>query len=244
MAYEVVKTVRGRAYRYEVRSERDPVTGKTRNRWTYMGRVGTTAAAGGPSRPRANAREALLDALERLLERSSSDAVTAAGVSAEAGLAHGTFYRYFRNKAGAIHAVMERLRMAGERPGAKLLPAGPETMEAARAALRAWTEYVLRAPVEHPGVLRAWYELAAKDAVIGAARRERRDSYADALAAHIRELHARGFSQIEDAANTAAVLFSMIDGFYREAIVNESAVDEARVMAALDLIERGVFGSL
>jgi hypothetical protein len=38
MAYEVTKLVNGRPYRYRVRSERDPDTGKTRNRWTYLGR--------------------------------------------------------------------------------------------------------------------------------------------------------------------------------------------------------------
>ena len=92
MAYEVTKLVNGRPYRYRVRSERDPATGKTRNRWTYLGRVD---AGRGPAtlKPRPNAREALLDALERLLDRSEPGDVTAAAVSVEAGLAHGTFYR-------------------------------------------------------------------------------------------------------------------------------------------------------
>src|SRR6185312_10108320 len=104
MAYEVTKLVNGRPYRYRVRSERDSVTGKTRNRWTYLGR-GEAGAAPAPARPRPNARDALLDALERLLDRHDPRDVTAGAVSVEAGLAHGTFYRYFRNRDDAIRAL-------------------------------------------------------------------------------------------------------------------------------------------
>ncbi len=77
MAYEVTKLVNGRPYRYRVRSERDPDTGKVRNRWTYLGRGDATGPAP-VAKPRPNARAALLDALERLLDRSDPADVTAA----------------------------------------------------------------------------------------------------------------------------------------------------------------------
>ncbi|HEV8022739.1 MAG TPA: TetR/AcrR family transcriptional regulator, partial [Candidatus Lustribacter sp.] len=109
MAYEVTKLVNGRPYRYQVRSERDPASGKLRNRWTYLGR-GDPGAKPGPAKPRPNARQALLDALERLLDRSDPGDVTAAAVSLEAGLAHGTFYRYFHNRVDAIRALADDLR--------------------------------------------------------------------------------------------------------------------------------------
>lgn len=242
MAYEVTKTVNGRAYRYRVRSERDPDTGKTRNRWTYLGRAG----AAGPTavRERANAREALLDALERLLDRDDLSEVTAGAVSVEAGLAHGTFYRYFKNKNAAIYALLDRVRAAKSASGDVLMRETPATRAAARDALRAWAERLLRTPGEHPGAIRALYDLAARDPVIGAARRERREAYARVLAERLEAFAARGFAHIGDPANAASAIFAMLDGFYREAIGTDGAIDEGRIVAALDLIERGVFGAL
>src|SRR5471032_144077 len=161
MAYEVTKLVNGRPYRYSVRSERDPETGKTRNRWTYLGR-GDAGSPPVPARPRPNARQALLEALERLLDRSDPRDVTAGAVSLEAGLAHGTFYRYFRNRDDAIRALSDRLReaLAGE---LGLLDDPPAGVSAARTALRSWTGAVLRARMQHHGLVRALYALASYD---------------------------------------------------------------------------------
>ena len=185
MAYEVTKLVNGRPYRYRVRSERDAATGKTRNRWTYLGRAdaGRVPAL---SKPRPNAREALLDALERLLERDEPGAVTAAAVSAEAGLAHGTFYRYFRNRVSALRALADRLRTS-RAIALGILDAPPADGAAAREALRAWTGSLLRVRSERHGLVRAWYALAARDPEIRAAGRERRD----ALSPHLGRLAAR-----------------------------------------------------
>jgi AcrR family transcriptional regulator len=242
MAYEVTKLVNGRPYRYRVRSERDPESGKTRNRWTYLGR----GDAGRPpvaAKPRPNAREALLDALERLLERLEPGAVTAAAVGIEAGLAHGTFYRYFRNRHDAIRALADRLRSSR---AAELgsLDDPPESVAEARAALRAWTNALLRARTQHHGLVRALYALAAQDAEMQTALRERRDGYARLLAVWLAGLADRALVALADAEATAAVLFSMLDGIGREAVAAGEPLAESRVSAALDLVERAVFGVL
>ena len=39
VAYKVTKRIGGRAYLYRVESQRDPETGRRRNRWTYLGRA-------------------------------------------------------------------------------------------------------------------------------------------------------------------------------------------------------------
>jgi AcrR family transcriptional regulator len=242
MAYEVTKLVNGRPYRYRVRSERDPASGKTRNRWTYLGR----GDAGGPpamAKPRANAREALLDALERLLDRSDPGEVTAAAVSVEAGLAHGTFYRYFPNRAGAIRALADRLRSArATELGAIDEPAAD--LAAARAALRAWTGVLLRTRAEHHGLVRALYALAARDAEIQSALLERRDRYSRRLAAWLSELAVRGIIALPAADAAGTVLFAMVDGIGREAVAAGEPLDEGHVAAAIDLVERAVFGDL
>jgi AcrR family transcriptional regulator len=242
MAYEVTKLVNGRPYRYRVRSERDPASGKTRNRWTYLGR-GDTARGPAEPKPRPNAREALLDALERLLDRSDAAEVTAGAVSVEAGLAHGTFYRYFRNRVDAIRALADRLRSA-RAAELGLIDESPADVLAARAALRGWTAVLLRARTEHPGLVRALYSLAASDAELRAALRERRDSYARRLTAWLEMLAKRGIVAVPISEATGTVLFAMLDGIGREALAAGEALEETHVAAAIDLIERAVFGTL
>jgi AcrR family transcriptional regulator len=242
MAYEVTKLVNGRPYRYSVRSERDEATGKTRNRWTYLGR-GEGGRAPIAAKPRPNAREALLDALERLLDRSEPGEVTAAAVSVEAGLAHGTFYRYFRNRVDAIRALTDRLR-SGRAAALGGLDVPPADAAAGRRALRAWTEALLSARTEHYGLVRALMALAAQDAQMRAALRERRDGYAQRLALWLRDLNGRAVVALGDPDATARVLFSMLDGIGREAVAAGEPLEAAQIRAAVDLVERAVFGAL
>jgi AcrR family transcriptional regulator len=242
MTYEVTKLVNGRPYRYRVRSERDPATGKSRNRWTYIGR-GDTGRGPAQPKPRANAREALLDALERLLDRSDAADVTAGAVSVEAGLAHGTFYRYFRNRVDAIRALAERLRSA-RAAELGLIDEVPADAVAARAALRGWTAVLLRARTEHPGLIRALYSLSASDAELRAALHERRDSYSRRLTAWLEALAERGIIALAVSEAAGTVLFAMLDGIGRGALVAGVALEENHVTAAVDLVERAVFGTL
>jgi AcrR family transcriptional regulator len=242
MAYEVIKLVNGRPYRYRVRSERDPASGKVRNRWTYLGRGDggrTTMAA----KPRPNAREALLDALERLLDRGGPAEVTAGAVSVEAGLAHGTFYRYFRNRVDAVRALADRLRSA-RAVELGLLDDPPADAAGARAALRAWTAALLRTRTEHHGVVRALIALAARDPEIRDTLRERREGAVRRLAAWLRELALRSIVAPSASEATGDVLFAMLDGIGREAVAAGEPLDDAHVAAAVDLIERAVFGAL
>src|SRR4030088_2346762 len=110
LAYEVIKRVSGRAYRYRVESFRDPETRRVRGRWTYLGRV-DPADAGLPERPATpSSRERLLDAVGRLLATGDAESLSAGSIAREAGVAYGTFYRYFTDRA---HAVREALLRHG-----------------------------------------------------------------------------------------------------------------------------------
>jgi AcrR family transcriptional regulator len=242
MAYEVTKLVNGRPYRYGVRSERDPASGKTRNRWTYLGR-GDGGRGPAAAKPRANAREALLDALERLLDRSDPADVTAGAVSVEAGLAHGTFYRYFRNRVDALRALADRLRSA-RAAELGLIDESPVDVAAARAALRAWTGVLLGARTGHPGLVRALYASAASDPELRAALHERRESYSRRLTAWLGALAERGIIAQSVSQSAGTVLFAMLDGIGREALAAGEALEETHVAAAIDLVERAVFGTL
>jgi AcrR family transcriptional regulator len=240
MAYDVTKVVNGRSYRYRVRSERDAVTGKFRNRWTYLGRA-DAAGVISPTRERRNARTALLDALERLLLTNDPDAVTAAAVSTEAGVAHGTFYRYFRNKSEAIVALFERLG-ASRSADFEMLDAVPAALPEARAALRAWMSGRFRAKDKHVDLLRVFDSLWAREELLDAHRRARRASFNERLRAYLTTIDERGFARIADPAASASVLAAMLVGIFRETILT-GPLDEARIAAAVDLIERAVFGA-
>jgi len=242
MAYEVTKLVNGRPYRYRVQSERDAATGKTRNRWTYLGR-GDAHRAPAAAKPRANARGALLEALERLLDRHDPSDVTAAAVSVEAGLAHGTFYRYFRNRNDAIGALKDGLRDERAADIALLDEPAPDAA-GARAALRTWVRALLIARAHHFGLVRALYALAAQDPEMRAALRERRETYSQRLAHWLRDVADRGIAPLAMPEAAGAVLFAMLDGIGRDALAAGEPLDETQVAAAVDLIERAVFGSV
>jgi AcrR family transcriptional regulator len=223
-----------------VRSERDAVTGKFRNRWTYLGRA-DAAERPAPPRVRRNARAALLDALERLFASVDPDAVTAAAIATEAGVAHGTFYRYFRNKQDAIVALVERVAdAANERDALEAIPA---SRDAARVALRTWAERLLRKPERHGALFRALYTLSSQDAALLAHRRERREAFIRRLRAFLEMTVACGFATIDDPDGTALAIRSMIDGLFREALQIEP-LDDARIAACVGVIERAVFGRL
>jgi len=243
MAYEVTKTIGGRAYRYRVESVVDQATGKRRNRWTYLGRAGGAPARRAPAAKRGQARERLLDALVRLLAQRDFAAITADAVATEAGLAHGTFYRHFRDKRDALLAAFERLR---ERRGPVMAALRDDvaTVDEARAGLREWVGAILRGQADEPALLRAYYGLATRDAEIGRERRERRAGIVRRIAEHLRALTVRGLATLHDPDATAAALFAMVDGFFRDALFDGAVLDEPKIAAAQDVTERAVFGEI
>ncbi|HZO93965.1 MAG TPA: helix-turn-helix domain-containing protein [Candidatus Baltobacteraceae bacterium] len=244
MAYEVTKRIGGRAYLYRVESVRDPESGRRRSRWTYLGRAQPADARRAPAEPpkrRGDARGRLLDALERLLAARDFGDVTADAIAAEAGLAHGTFYRHFRDKRAALLAAMERVR---ERRGplTEQLRDDVASEAEARAGLRAMGDAILRAPATNPALLRASFLLALRDPEASRERRERRADGIARIGRHLSALSERGLARVTDPEATAAALLALLDGFYREAILDETPLDERRIAAALDVIERAVFG--
>ncbi len=239
MAYEVVKRIRNRAYRYRVESYRDE-RGQARGRWIYLGPAEPLPPS--EKSQRAQTRGRLLDALECLLERGEYANVTASAVSAEAGLAHGTFYRYFRNKRDALRAALHRYGERTERIRATLSePLG--TKEQERARLRAGIEQILRAPVERPGLLRAWFALAVQDEEIAFVRRERREATRAALCSYIERLRACGYAKVDDPPATAHAILAFLDGLFRLVVDRRGPLGEKEIAAAATVIDRGVFAT-
>ena len=67
------------------------------------------AKAPPPSRVRARTRALLLDAAVRLFARQGVGAIAIHEIAAEAGVANGTFYNYFRTREEVLEAVSVRL---------------------------------------------------------------------------------------------------------------------------------------
>ncbi|GAC1408073.1 MAG: hypothetical protein NVSMB64_15790 [Candidatus Velthaea sp.] len=243
MAYDVIKRIGGREYRYRVQSERDPDSGKPRNRWTYVGRVSSERTPASPARPaRSDTQLRVLEALERLLDRGDPKAITAGAIAAEAGIAHGTFYRYFKDRTAALEAFARHFR-ATRGIAEENLRDDVATVGEARARLRQWNVEKLRTAVERPASLRVWYALMASDVRLAAFRIERRAATLARLSGYLTHLAACGFAPLPDPEATAAALFAMIDGLTRGAIVDAEQLDERRTSAAADVAERAVFGA-
>jgi len=240
LAHDVVKRVGERSYRYRVERYRDPSTGKMRGRWTYLGRVATDGSATAARRRTADTRERLLAALGRLVERRPFGEVTAGQVAEEAGLAHGTFYRYFRDKHDALRAAVEHVRDAVD--WSVLLADRPVgTRLAERRRIRRWAEGALRAPIERPGLVRAWLSALEADTELARLRNERRAQTAADLVRYLERLDALGKARVPHARGTAAALRALMEATARTAVAGQT-VDDEEIEGALAVIDRAIFG--
>jgi DNA-binding transcriptional regulator YbjK len=114
---------------------------------------------------------------------------------------------------------------------------------AARAALRTWTRALLHTRVQHAGLVRALYALAAHDPEFRRTLELRRNDNARRLEGWLRDLAARGIIALPQPNASSTVLFTMLDGIGREAVAAGEPLEERLVDAAVGLVERAVFGS-
>jgi AcrR family transcriptional regulator len=221
LAYEVIKRVSGRAYRYRVESFRDPETRRVRGRWTYLGRV-DPADAGLPARPhKPSSRDRLLEAVARLLANGDAEALSAGSIAREAGVAYGTFYRYFTDRG---HAVRETLLRHG--PSLSDVHArfadGARTRDEARESIAAWMRETADEARQRRGVVRAWHVYSNADEVVLNARRNAVDAAVDRVAAYLDALRAAGVVSISSSRFAAYALVALIVALGRDAAVEES----------------------
>jgi AcrR family transcriptional regulator len=240
VAHEVVKHVGARAYRYRVESYRDPASGKVRGKWTYLGRAGSAETAARPRQSAQETRERLLAALERLLEEHEYGGVTAGAIAAAAGLAHGTFYRYFSDKQAALRAAIERAREAWARTRPSFEPPYG-SLEAERDRVRTWVIAVLSAPYERRGLMRAWYAQREIDVELQALRRRGRAQTVDALASYLEGLGKAKTTGVPRPRELAAALLVLLEGTLRRALVEGESLDAGAIAGVVDVFDRAVF---
>ncbi len=145
------------------------------------------------------------------------DVVTAAGVS------HGAFYRYFRDKAELARA----LNAGAVRGIGRTLTDLPDASADPR-ALRKWLRHYNAVHAQEAAVLRVWVDAALHDPVLKAESAPALDWGRRRMA---RFLHARTFG---DADMDAVVLIALLGVF------GARQRTAAEVAAAADVIERGL----
>jgi AcrR family transcriptional regulator len=156
------------------------------------------------------------------------DIVEAAGVS------HGTFYQYFKNKNDLAHMLV----LAAMRPLATAFVGMPVMAPSSRdtpgdaAALRRWLRVYNASHVHEAALIRVWVDAQAQDATLGADAAPAIDWGRRRVAGFLRP---RGFGDVEAEA---IVMVALLDAF-------GSHVRSSRVIDAVALIvQRGLLGLL
>ncbi|MEA2784448.1 MAG: hypothetical protein QOF71_552 [Candidatus Eremiobacteraeota bacterium] len=233
MAYEVIKRVSGRAYRYRVESFRDPETRRVRGRWTYLGRV-DPADAGLPERPtKLSSRDRLLEAVARLLATTDAETLSAGAIAHEAGVAYGTFYRYFTDRAHAVReALLRRGPSLGNVDSRFSHPAG--TRESERERIASWLREVADTGRRERGVVRAWHVYSNADEAVVRARSAAVDAAVDRVTAYLDVLRGANVSGISSPRFAAYALVALVVALGRDAAL-EDDIRESDVAGLITL---------
>ncbi len=233
MAYEVIKRVSGRAYRYRVESYRDPVTRRVRGKWTYLGRVEGEGTLSPERKARPSSRDRLLDAVERLLEKHELAAISTGMVASEAGLAYGTFYRHFRDLAHVVREAMLR-ESAGLDQKNALFEEPIGDRESERAKLAAWTRESIAAALARPGLFRAWLVTSNHDSAVVSERQKRNDVVVERTSRYLDRLREAGVATRQQSFSGYAIV-ALVGAAAREAAL-EMTFSEAKFNGIISVV--------
>jgi AcrR family transcriptional regulator len=218
VAYEVIKRVGGRAYRYRVESFRDPETRRVRGKWTYLGRVEGEGTLSPERQARPSSRSRLLNALEELLESRDLSALTTGIIATRAGLAYGTFYRYFKD----VHHIVREAMLRHSTTTDRLLDglfADVSTAVLERGKIANWVGEMIAEAQAHPGLIRAWHVASNQDSALVAERQARFDASVKSFAQYIEKLNAAGLTTVKSPAFNAYALVALCTAIVRECAV-------------------------
>jgi AcrR family transcriptional regulator len=233
MAYQVIKRVGKRAYRYEVTSFRDPASGKSKGHWAYRGRY--LEAVDVREQPPTPTRERLLDALAQQLSETSYAETSIGAIARRAGVTSATFYRHFHDKRSLLFALVERTR--GQLyPAAALLAGSDPQIE--RARLKAFIRRVVTHADIRDGVARAIYEMQFKDRAIDAFWRRFNLERARIFREYVASLNNYRIGYGDDPQTMAAVLTMLAEGVRQAVALRREGLSEAEIELLGEILGR------
>jgi AcrR family transcriptional regulator len=236
MPREVIKTIKGRRYRYSVESRPDPETGRRRAAWTYLGPLEQSGETRGV-RARGDVRARIVAAVMRLLAHRSPEHLTVYVIATEAGVGVATFYRHFSSRidvfAAAGHALLADLLEASG-----YLTSPLRSREAERGAVRAWLIERMRDLLARPAAMRI-FQLTARSRD----DQPHRAIVERLLAERLAKIDAAGIASIAEPVALARSIVLAIIGVLRGATYQPHLFEEAEIDYAALLAERAIFGA-
>jgi len=186
-----------------------------------------SAPAPAPRGVRARTREALLDAAVRVFARKGAGAAAIHEIAAEAGLANGTFYNYFRSREALLEATSLRLAERLHLAVAASRTAVDDPAERVAIGCRRFVGQVSHDPVWAAALLRVWNSTSTPSI-----------KAADPLLADLRAGRRRG--RLRYASETAAV--DLVQGTVLAGMrtVLEGRADATHATAIAALVLRGL----
>ncbi len=184
-----------------------------------------------------------MDALQALVETKPWSEITVDDIAKAAGVAHGTVYRHFADRAAVLLAA--RLRWSAELDRYSLSFEGPVASAAAeRARLRTWIQAKLKMAFERPGLVRAFAALAEESEAEANRRSERRELAMRSMSEYIRRLADAGLiAPPRDGDALSRALILTLEGVYREAAQPKYLSRHTVSEGVADLFDRAVFVS-
>jgi AcrR family transcriptional regulator len=169
----------------------------------------------------------LLDAVDRLLADHDPESLSAGTIAREAGVAYGTFYRYFSDRA---HAVREALLRRGPALGdvASLVATLPGSKDEERRRVAEWVRSAAETAHREHGLVRAWHMYSNADDAVVRSRQESVEAAADGIAAYLEGLRAAGLSEIGAPRFAAYAIAALVVALGRDVAI-ERAIDEAKL---------------
>jgi AcrR family transcriptional regulator len=179
-------------------------------------------------------RQKILDAAEREIgARGFSDA-SIATITAEAAVAQGTFYLYFRSKEEVLRELVLRMGRRLRHHLTRATMDAPDRLQAERLGIRAFLQFVR----DNPNLYRVVAESQFVDPAIHRAYYE---EFAAGYRAGLEEAEARGEISAGDAEVRAWALMGVTDMVGRRySLYDQRGPLEAAAEAAFDFIAQGI----
>lgn len=179
-------------------------------------------------------RQKILDAAEREIGVKGFSDASIATITAEAAVAHGTFYLYFRTKEDVLRELVLRMGRRLRRHLTVAIVGTSNRMEAERLGIRAFLQFVR----DNPNLYRVVAESQFVDPAI---HRSYYEEFAAGYRTGLEEAEARGEISAGDAEVRAWALMGVTDMVGRRySLYDETCALDDVAEAAYDFVAHGI----